>query len=125
MKTFHLHIVTPTSDFYSGEIESLSVDTPDGREGFLCGALPRVLMMKAGVIEIETSVLNVKIISGDGFVCVDDKGVTILAESCRFEDDEAPPDTSDAQEQESMREYKVAKANMTSTFIKMSGKGDK
>ena len=125
MKTFHLHIVTPKSDFYSGEIESLTVETPNGREGFLSGALPRVLIMKEGVIEIETSVLKSRIISGDGFVCVSSGGVTILSEHCRFEGDEEQPDTLGDQAEAAMREYKVAKANMTSTFIRMSGKSDK
>ena len=122
MKTFHLHIVTPVRDFYSGEIESLTVDTPSGREGFLYGALPRVLILKEGVIEIETAVLQLKVLNGDGFVCVGKDGVTVLSESCMFEGDDAPTDTTGDQAEASLREYKTAKANMTSTFIKMSDK---
>ena len=42
MSTFELRIVTPDGLFYSGEVEYLSVQTTDGRVGFMRGALPRV-----------------------------------------------------------------------------------
>ena len=49
MSTFRLHVVTPMRDFYSGEVEYVSVKTPDGREGFLSGALPRVAVLSAEI----------------------------------------------------------------------------
>ncbi len=95
MSTFRLHVVTPMRDFYSGEVEYVSVGTPDGREGFLSGALPRVAVLSAGVIEIKTSVIETRIVCGDGLVSVTPSGVTVLSEHCRFEgeaveDDERP-----------------------------------
>lgn len=90
-----MHVVTPMRDFYSGEVEYVSVGTPDGREGFLSGALPRVAVLSAGVIEIKTSVIETRIVCGDGLVSVTPSGVTVLSEHCRFEgeaveDDERP-----------------------------------
>ena len=37
MKSVKLEILTPHSMFFSGEVESLTVETPDGSEGYLHG----------------------------------------------------------------------------------------
>ena len=80
--------------------------------------------MKEGVIEMRTAVLEQKMVSGDGFVCVENSGVTILADHCRFEGDEIHPDSFEAQSEASGREYDIAKAKIAATFIKLSGKKD-
>ncbi|MCH5350466.1 MAG: hypothetical protein J1F39_00660, partial [Clostridiales bacterium] len=88
MSTFLLKIVTPSSDFYTGEIDYLCIDTPDGKQGFLSGALPRVGIISRGAIEITTSVLKMRAICGDGIYKVDKSGVLILVDSCAFEGEE-------------------------------------
>ena len=37
MKSVKLEILTPHSMFFSGEVESLTMETPDGNEGYLHG----------------------------------------------------------------------------------------
>ena len=78
MNTFLLKIVTPKRDFYTGEIDYLCIDTPDGKQGFLRGALPRVGVISRGTAEITTSVLKLKAFCGDGIYKVDDRGVLLL-----------------------------------------------
>ncbi len=123
MNKFHLHIVTPDKDFYSGDIEYLCVDTPDGKEGFLHGAMPRVVVLCEGSITIKTAVLELTAFCGSGLVCVGDDGVTVLTERCRFSDEENVVDTDTADDgAASLREYRAAKARIASTVSKLRDK---
>lgn len=88
MSTFHLSIVTPDKEFYSGEIEYLSVDTPDGKEGFMRGAMPRIAVLSPGHIVIKTSVIETDMICGDGMICVDGDNITVISEKCSYASDE-------------------------------------
>lgn len=116
MSTFKIHILTPTSDFYSGEIDYMCVDTPDGKVGLMRGALPRVAAVSAGEIDIKTAVLQLKARCGDGFMTVEKDGVTVLVESCAFDGDE--PAQADDDREKSMREYKLAKARIATSLGK-------
>lgn len=116
MSTFRLNVVTPTRDFYSGEVEYVSIGTPDGREGFLSGALPRVAVLSDGLIEVRTSVLEMRMICGGGIVSVTPDGVTVLTESCRFEDDAPSEDGDTARADESV---KLAKAKLGTSIKNM------
>lgn len=120
MNSFHLHIITPISDFYSGEIEYLSVNGPDGRFGILHGAMPRVANISAGVIEIKTPVLNMRVISGDGVICIGKNNVTILTDSCKNEGDADNNADGNVTEDyvKSQREYKAARAKIASSIKK-------
>ncbi len=120
MKTFLLHIVTPESDFYKGEAEYLSVNTPDGKAGFLSGASPRVLLLSAGEISVKTSVVETRMIVGDGIVSVSGDGITVVTESCRFEGDAEQSDGNNARD-ESDRNYKRMRAKLASAVKNMKG----
>lgn len=118
MNTFLLKILTPSSEFYTGEIDYLSIDTIDGKQGFLRGALPRVGVVKKGVAEITTSVLKLKAFCGDGIYRVDGSGVLLLVDDCRFEDDVVPETYSEP----TADGVKNAKAKIAASFKKMHDK---
>lgn len=125
MKSFRLHIVTPDSDFYTGDIEYLCVDTPDGKQGFLQGAMPRIAVLSAGSLLIKTSVLEQKAICGDGILCVSPDGITVLTENCRFEGDkEEPKSAADEYKAAADREYKAAKVKLAATVRRMRENAD-
>lgn len=86
MNTFNLRIVTPDGDFYSGEVEYISVDTPDGKVGYLHGAMPRVAVLSAGRMDIKTSVLDIGVACGDGLIYIDSDGITVITGTCRYSD---------------------------------------
>ena len=120
MSSFRLHIVTPYSDFYTGDIEYLCVDTPSGKEGFLSGAIPRIAVLSAGCIDIKTPVLELKAHCGAGLVCVNKGGVTVLTEKCRFEGDEESDDSAVGEYKDAKTsEYKAAKAQLAATIKRM------
>lgn len=119
MKTFLLHIVTPERDFYSGEIEYLSVNTPDGKAGFLCGASPRVLLLSAGEIVVKTSVVETRMTAGDGIVNVTGDGITVVTESCRLADDGENSDVQAVSDEG--KEYKRMRAKLATAVKNMRG----
>lgn len=122
MSTFKLHIVTPTKDFYSGEIEYMSYPAPDGVVGVMKGALPRIAVLKAGELHIKTSVLDMTVITDDGFVFIDGDGVTVLSEKCRFRDDITDVGYSESDRDISDKSYQTAKVKLASTVKKINGK---
>lgn len=120
MNTFTLKIVTPSSEFYTGEVDYLCIDTSDGKQGFLRGAIARVGLISRGTIEITTSVLKMRAVCGDGIYKVDKSGVLLLVDSCAFEGEkgEAFSDREDVN-------INNAKVQIASMFKKMhDGKSD-
>ena len=121
MNTFDLKILTPIGSFYSGEVGYLSVDTPDGRVGFLRGAAPRVSILSSGTIIIKTSVIDINIICGDGMIIVNTDGVVILSEKCRYESDaEREEPSMDEINAKSMTEHSTIKAARTKAVKNLS-----
>lgn len=77
-----LNIITPEKVFYEGAVEYLSLEAPDGRVGFMRGALPRVSVLKAGRLSIKAESVDESFMCGDGIVRVTKDGVTVLTSYC-------------------------------------------
>lgn len=120
MSTFELRIVTPDGLFYAGDVEYLSVQAPDGREGFMRGALPRVGILCAGRVEFKTSVIQKSVNCGDGIVRVSGDGVTLIT---AFAESEDMPRNADGDGAElSARDYQTAKVKIASSIKGMREK---
>lgn len=116
MNTFHLKIVTPASDFYTGDVEYMSADTVDGRIGFMRGALPRVCILSSGVIEIKTSVISQRVLCGEGLILVNADGITVLSKHCGYEGDDESRD--DVVYDPNSGEYSAMKADLAASINK-------
>lgn len=124
MKTFLVRIATPDCDFYSGAAEYLSVDTPDGRVGFLRGALPRIAVLSRGRIELTDGEGKKIFYCGDGMLRVGADSVTVLTSDCsdslerlgHGDDDFVRRDVGED------RDYRRAKARIVSSVRKMRDK---
>lgn len=114
---FYVSITTPERNVYSGDIEHLRVNTPEGKIGLLHGALPRVCIISKGDMRIKTAVLDLCAKCGDGVMIVEGDKVKVLTEYCVFDDE--------AQETEAAERagdpYKLAKAKIASAL----GRSDK
>lgn len=118
--SFSLRIATPALDVFSGKVDHVSLNTPDGRAGFLRGALPRVAVLSAGVIEITVGDEKIDFYSADGIFSITSDGMTIVTSACG--DSENPQqETMPISESHGLQE-KYAKARIASTLIKMKGK---
>ena len=118
MSTFALHIVSPVRDIFSGTVDYVSLNTPDGRAGFLRGALSRVAVLSEGVIEIAVGEEKLSFYCGDGIYSVNDGGMTIAVCECYDLD---KPENDGPINEVSARQYKYAKARIASSLIKMKG----
>lgn len=119
MSTFALRIATPLHDIFSGMVDYVSVNTPDGRAGFLRGALPRVAVLSEGLIDISVGDEKLSFYASDGIFMLSADGMTVVTSDCC--------DTSDIQdsdmptEDNSARQYSYAKARIASALLKMKG----
>lgn len=120
MSTFALRIATPARDVFSGNVDYVSVNTPDGRAGFLRGALPRVAVLSEGVIEITVGDEKISLYTADGIFSITADGMTIVA-SYSYDLTQAQDDSTSLDDNAEMK-YKYAKARIASSLIKMKGK---
>lgn len=100
-------------------VDYVSVDTPDGRAGFLRGALSRVAVLSAGVIEVTVGDEKIRFACSDGIFCITRDGMTVVTSDCR---DSADEDFDLGGAGLSGRQYRYAKARVAASLIKMKSK---
>ncbi len=125
--TFQLNIVTPDRAFFSGAVESLVINTPDGEMGILCHALPMVTVLKSGILRICQDGRWMEAVNSDGFVSIMRDKVTVLSQSCEWPyeidiqrvDQEITVLHDKEKKAKSVYEYKMAKAQLAAQFAKL------
>lgn len=129
---FKLEIMTPDKQFFSGDIESLIVGTPFGDIGILYNSVPMVTIVKAGVIRMLQKDKWLEAANGDGFLESSGKRVVIMAEFAEwaYEANQSIKPEIDLAElklrkEQSIKEYKIAKAQLARQFarLKLKSKG--
>ena len=102
----------------------LRIATPDGRAGFMRGALPRVSVVSAGYLEISDEGMRKRFDCGDGLLCVDGDGVTLITSRCadREQSTAGGADVKNAERAASDREHDYAKARVMSAVYKLKNK---
>ena len=119
MSTFSLRIVTPERDVFSGTVDYVSVETSDGRAGFLRGALPRVAVLKEGVIEVTVGNEKMGFYAADGVYSIINGGMIVATSDCY----DMSKDSGDAAvDKRADREFDYAKAKIASAMLKIKGK---
>lgn len=53
MNSFYFEVLTPERKFFSGEVEQIIVDTPEGKRGVLEHHTPMIMTIAVGDIQIE------------------------------------------------------------------------
>ena len=119
MSTFSLRSVTPDRDVFSGMVDYVSLDTTDGRVGFLRGALPRVAVLKQGLIEVTIGKDKISFYTSDGVYNITKSGITIASSDCY---DISAGREKEADTEQSGRNVDYAKARIASSMMKMKGK---
>ncbi len=126
-KNFKLNIVTPDREFFSGEVQSLIINTVSGEMGILYQTLPLVTVLQAGVMKIKRNGRWMEAANSDGFISVFKDGVTVLTQSCEWpheiDADAIGREILQLHERErkakSIYEYKTAKARLAAQFAKL------
>ncbi|MCE5236601.1 MAG: ATP synthase F1 subunit epsilon [Eubacteriales bacterium] len=83
--TFRLSVITPEREFFSGDAESLTVETIDGQICVLANHEPLVTALNVGVLKIVKRGGEVlRATHTEGFMQVNRDSVTLLAQACEW-----------------------------------------
>ncbi len=125
---FILNIVTPYREFFSDEVESVTVNTINGEMGILSHALPIITVLKSGVIRIVQNGRTMEAAASDGIVTVTRDKVTVLTRLCAWPheaeelDELVASESSESRKKSQAYEYKLAKAQLAAQFAKLKNK---
>ncbi len=112
--------------FYSGSAEYLSVDTTDGRVGFLRGAIPQIAVLSRGRIEITNGDVKTVLYNADGMLKVGSDGVDIIASACADNADALgmTDDEFAARDEREDHDLRMVKARIVTSIRKLRDKAD-
>ena len=81
MATLHFELVSPEKLAYSGEVDQVDVPGLEGDFGVMAGHAPMIASVRPGILTITVNGKHEKIIVLGGLAEVNDKGLTVLAET--------------------------------------------
>ena len=84
---FKLEIVTPERQFYSGQVEALIVDTPDGERGIYANHVPMIIALDVGRISIKDNQEWKSFFASEGFVEIRKNETIIMAQAVETQDE--------------------------------------
>jgi len=84
---YKIDIITPQRQFYSGKVESIVVDTPDGKRGIMAGHTPMIIAVAIGQIEIKTDEGWKTAFTSEGFIEITPDGITMMAQTVEWPDE--------------------------------------
>jgi len=124
---FFLEIYTPDRVFFKGEVDSFVFNTPSGEMGILKSALPMVTTVSAGILRIHQNNRWMEASNGEGFLEVRPNKVIMLAQSAEWPYEinadiikhEIDEMTAVMKREQSLREYKMAKAQLARHFARL------
>lgn len=124
MKKFKLEIITPEKSFYEGEINSLTVSTPDGSIGILANHRPVAIGLIPSIIKFKNDEGEVIAVNGEGFIEVTAEKTTVLCQDVQWPHEielnkinkEIAEHERKLKEAESRVEYKRSQAALTRLF---------
>ncbi|MDO4788876.1 MAG: ATP synthase F1 subunit epsilon [Johnsonella sp.] len=84
---FRLKVITPTSDFYEGDVKMAEFTTTGGNIGVYPGHIPMTAVIAPGLLRIheEEEIKEAALMSGFAEILQDK--ITILAEVCEWPDE--------------------------------------
>lgn len=81
MASFPFELASPTRLVFSGEVEQVDVPGAEGDFGVFVGHAPFVTPLRPGVLTIRNGGETKRMFVKDGFAEVNQKGLTVLAET--------------------------------------------
>jgi F-type H+-transporting ATPase subunit epsilon len=82
--TFQIEILTPERSFYSGKIEMVILNTPDGEMGILANHAPTVAAVSTGEIKIKKDNDWLSAIISEGFMEITSEKTVILTDTAEW-----------------------------------------
>jgi len=130
-KLFNLKILTPEREFFSGDVEALTADAPDGSIMILADHAPFIMPVSIGNIGIKKDGEWEKSINSEGFMEVRREGVLIFVQTCEHPDEIDARRAEEARrraeehmrQKQSMSEYKQSKIALARAMARLAGSG--
>lgn len=85
--TFKLEIVTPERMFFSGDVETVVLKTPQGEIGILSGHIPLVAAVAVGPLRIKKDGEWVEAVLTEGFMEIKQDKTIILTDTAEWPDE--------------------------------------
>ena len=87
-RVFHVSVLTPEHEFFSGNAVSLGVEATDGRMSVLAGHTPVVVSLAQGELEIRMENGETKrAAASDGFMTVTQDETVLMLQSAEWPED--------------------------------------
>ena len=87
-KTFHLSVLTPEHEFYSGEVEMLNVSALDGELCVLAGHAPTVIGLTEGELTLRDDQGKTRwAAASDGFMTITPDETVVMLQSAEWPED--------------------------------------
>ena len=83
-RTFELSVMTPEREFFSGQVEALSVDGLDGQFSVLAGHAPMVATLEIGTLRIKQDGQWREAVNSEGFMEVLNNRVVVFVQTCEW-----------------------------------------
>ena len=132
-KLFNLKIFTPEREFFSGDVEGVVADAPDGSVMVLAEHAPFVMPVSVGNIGIKQDGKWEYSVNTEGFMEVRHEGVLIFVQACEHPDEIDERRAAEARkraeehlrQKQSMTEYKQSKIALARAMARLqAGSGN-
>ena len=126
-KLFNLKILTPEREFFSGDVEGVTADAPDGNFMILADHAHFIMPVSIGRIGIKCDGKWDYSVNTDGFLEVRNDGVVIFVQACEHPDEinerralEAKKRAEEhLRQKQSMSEYKQSKIALARAMARL------
>ena len=81
---FNLDIITPERQFFSGEVQSIIIDTPDGERGILANHTPMIIAMTIGELKMLVDGKWKTAYTSEGFLEIAPDRMIIMAQTVEW-----------------------------------------
>ncbi len=127
MAQFRLEIITPEREFFNGMVDSLIVETPDGKRGILAGHTPMVAAIAVGIVNIKQGGEWLPCFASEGFVEVRPDKVFINAQAMEWPNEIDEHRAEEAQhkaeerlrQEQSLREHNASRASLIRAMARL------
>ena len=83
-RTYALEILTPERQFFSGQVQALTIPAPDGALTVLAGHAPLIVPLVVGVLRIKQDDVWQEAFTSEGFMEVRSSSVLVFTQACEW-----------------------------------------
>ena len=85
--TFQLEILTPERHFFSGQVDALTFEAPDGQWTILKNHAPMIAALRAGTVKFRVDGVWKEAVNSEGYMEISAAGIILFAQTCEWPED--------------------------------------